>query len=73
MINMNNEGQAQNYNKMSPFKGREIMGNGGATSQLDNIIQSLSPMRRDKKDHTSATPKVIKGGYNGRLVDEIIS
>ena len=48
------------------------MAYGGATSQMDNIIQSLSPMRRDKKDNASATPKVLRGGYNGRLVDEII-
>jgi hypothetical protein len=51
-----------------------MMTYGGATSQMDNIIQSLSPMRHGgKKDNVSATPKVIRGGHNGRrLVDEII-
>lgn len=57
---------------MSPFKGRDLINyGGGATSQMDNLIQSLSPMRRVKKDNASATPKVVRG-YNGRLVDEII-
>ena len=39
---------------------------------MDNMAQSLSPMRRDKKDTVSNTPKVMRP-YNGRLVDDAAS